>query len=186
MSGPIGQTGQNGLQVELLSGRALFGCKGPRAADWLSGQGLAIPVAPNTWSAAADGAVVARLGTSEFFIEEGAAGATLQPLASAFAAAAVSGVYPVLREDWAFMLRGDDVEVLLAQLCNVDFVALDHARSPVVMTLMVGVAVLVVPQATAAGRQYRLWCDPTYGPYLGSTLQGVVGECAGTYRGMME
>jgi len=46
--------------------------------------------------------------------------------------------------------------------------------------------VLIVPQATAAGRLYRIWCDPTYGTYLGSTLQGVVGECGGTYRGAIE
>jgi sarcosine oxidase subunit gamma len=186
VSDPNVATGPNGLRVERATGARLFGCKGPHAADWLAAQGIVIPAAPNTWSAAADGAVVARLGTSEFFVGAGAAGGTAQRLAAARAAAAPAGVYPVLREDWAFTLAGEGAEALLAQVCNVDFAALDLAQAPVVMTLMVGVAVLVVPQAAATGRLYRIWCDPTYGPYLGSTLQGVVGECGGTYRGAIE
>jgi len=174
------------LRVERLSGRALFGCKGPRAADWLIAQGIAIPASPNTWSGASDARIVARLGSTEFFIEDAAAAGSVQPVASAFAATMPAGVYPVLREDCAFSLSGRDADALLAQVCNVNFAALDPAQHPVIMTLMVGVAVLIVPQATAAGRLYRIWCDPTYGTYLGSTLQGVVGECGGTYRGAIE
>ena len=176
----------NGLRGERLSGRALFGCKGPRAADWLMSAGLAIPPAPNTWVASASLPLVARLGSSEFFVEDSAVAGTVTTLASAYAAAAPAGVYPVLREDWAFLLAGEEVEGLLAQICNVNFAALDPAASPVIMTLMVGVAVLVVPQAAADGRQYRIWCDPTYGPYLGNTLRGVIEECGGTYTGGME
>jgi hypothetical protein len=55
------------------------------------------------------------------------------------------------------------------------------------MTLMIGVAVLVVPQsagnAGAEERQYRIWCDPTFGPYLGASLGAVVNECGGRYTG---
>jgi len=52
-----------------------FGLKGPRAAELLQQLQLAVPEKPNTWAplAGAAGAdpwnVVARLGSSEFFIE---------------------------------------------------------------------------------------------------------------------
>jgi sarcosine oxidase subunit gamma len=104
-------------------------------------------------------------------------------------------VYPVLREDWAFRLGGDQVHDVLAQVCNVNFAALPLASRPVIMTLMIGVAVLVVPQSVggrdgaagqigAAERHYRIWCDPTFGPYLGESLGAVVIECGGRYTGV--
>ena len=95
------------------------------------------------------------------------------------------GVYPVLREDCGWTLSGNDAEAMLAEVCNVNFAALDVLARPLVMTLMIGVAVLVLPEASAGQRQYRIWCDPTYGPSLGATLQGVVMECGGTYLGVM-
>jgi sarcosine oxidase subunit gamma len=94
-------------------------------------------------------------------------------------------VYPVLREDWAFGLGGEQVHDVLAQVCNVNFAALPLASRPVIMTLMIGVAVLVVPQSGgAAERHYRIWCDPTFGPYLGESLGAVVIECGGRYTGV--
>ena len=180
----------DGLVVLQREGRVLFGCKGPRAADWLAAQGLPIPAAPNTWTALAgagdrgvDTPVIARLGSSEFFLEDGTDGARVRGVAAACTAAAPAGVSSVLRQDWSFAVSGSGAEDFLAQVCNVHFAALDLAAAPVIMTLMVGVVVLIVPQAAAGGRTYRIWCDPTYGPYLGSALQGVVGESGGTYRG---
>ena len=55
----------------------------------------------------------------------------------------------------------------------VDFGSLGAARKPVVMTQMAGVAVLVLPQVTDAGLIHRIWCDPSFGPYLWKTLQDV-------------
>lgn len=183
MSGAGGAGGAE-LRVAQRECRALFGCKGPRAAEWLAAQGLTIPPAPNTWAAGPDTAVVARLGASEFFIEEGAPGDQVSRLAAAFAAARPAGVYPVLREDWSFTLSGQGTEDLLAQVCNVHFAALDLAAAPVILTLMVGVAVLILPLVAGNGRTYRIWCDPTFGPYLGAALRGVALESGGTYRGM--
>jgi sarcosine oxidase, subunit gamma len=108
----------------------------------------------------------------------------------------------VLREDWAFDLGGERVHDVLAQVCNVNFAALSLDSNPLIMTLMIGVAVLVVPQRRAdalggpaeprgrverrepAERQYRIWCDPTFGPYLGESLGAVVSECGGSYTGV--
>jgi hypothetical protein len=99
-------------------------------------------------------------------------------------------VYPVPREDWGFLLSGDRVHDVLAQVCNVNFAALPLHSHPVIMTLMIGVAVLVVPQGLEAGRggagerQYRIWCDPTYGASLSESLGAVVVECGGRYTGV--
>jgi sarcosine oxidase subunit gamma len=171
--------------------RDRLGLKGPRAAEWLAAQGIALPTAANTWSLAQEGVaaealLVARLGTTEFFLEDGAAGTALKRISPALDEPP-PGVYPVLREDWAFHLGGERVHDVLAQVCNVNFARLSIASHPLVMTLMIGVAVLVVPQSAAgepAERYYRIWCDPTFGPYLGESLGAVVLECGGRYTGV--
>ena len=182
------------LALKLLDQRDRLGLKGPRAAEWLAAQGIVLPMAPNTWthseqSISADALLVARLGTGEFFLEEGMAGTTLKQLSPSLDEHP-PGVYPVLREDWGFHLGGEGVHDVLAQVCNVNFAALSLDSNPLIMTLMIGVAVLVVPQRRAGGQsgavgsQYRIWCDPTFGPYLGESLGAVVSECGGSYTGV--
>jgi sarcosine oxidase, subunit gamma len=176
----------NALLLQVVQNRAQSGCKGPRAAEWLAAQGLAVPAAPNSYSAASDArdqVLIARLGWSEFFLEQGVPGETVRRVAAA-AAATSPGVYPVLREDCAWSLSGTGAEAMLAEVCNINFAALQMSAYPVIMTLVIGVSVLIVPQDMAGMRQYRIWCDPTYGPSLGETLQGVVEECGGTYSGV--
>jgi sarcosine oxidase subunit gamma len=157
-----------------------FGIKGPRAAILLRQIGLNVPSAPNTWSPLRpqdrDDSinVIARLGNSEFFIEEqgGERIAALEAMNE-------PGAWPVLREDFALVLGGARATDALAEVCNIDFAGLDTARKPVVMTLMTGVSVLVLPQSTDAGMTYRIWCDPSFGPYLWETLQDVVSTSTG-------
>jgi sarcosine oxidase subunit gamma len=155
------------------------GVKGARAAEALEQIGLPVPARPNSWaplrSQDRDDTwnVVGRLGFTEFFIEEqgDATGvAALEQLATADFA----GAYPVLREDTAMVLGGEQVAEVLAQVCNVNFGALDLTQRPLVMTLMVGVGVLVMPQHQAKGITYRIWCDPSFGPYLWETLGTIV------------
>ena len=193
------------VSLELREKRDRLGLKGPRAAEWLAAHGIVLPVTPNTWTHAkdtstADALLVARLGTAEFFLEDGMGGTTLERISPSLDENP-PGVYPVLREDWAFRLGGEQVHDVLAQVCNVNFAALPLASRPVIMTLMIGVAVLVVPQSVdarggaaektgaaeksgAAERHYRIWCDPTFGPYLGESLGAVVVECGGRYTGV--
>jgi sarcosine oxidase, subunit gamma len=196
----------SGPALVLREHRDRLGLKGPLAAEWLTAQGVVVPAEPNTWThsaqaSASDALLVARLGTGEFFLEDIAVGSTLKRMAPALDGQP-PGVYPVLREDWAFGLGGEGVHDVLAQVCNVNFSALPLGSNPVIMTLMIGVAVLVVPQSasrdrgvpaeesgaaqdgTAAERHYRIWCDPSFGPYLGESLGAVVIECGGSYRGV--
>jgi sarcosine oxidase, subunit gamma len=165
-----------------------LGLKGPRAAEWLAARGIALPAAPNQWIAGADAGtggamLVARLGSSEFFLEDCAAGDRLRDLERALEiGTGQAGVYPVLREDHAFSLSGPGSYDVLAQVCNVNFADLDFAPQPVIMTLMIGVAVLVVPQGASTGSLFRIWCDPTFGDYLEESLGTVVSESGGNYR----
>jgi len=172
------------LCLDVADTAARLGLKGPRAAEWLAAQGIAAPAQVNTWSrppAGLAGVLIARLGASEFFLEARDHGA-LAPLAAGLAAGA-AGVYPVLREDFAFRLSGPGVHDVLAQVCNVDFAGLDVEARPVIMTLMIGVAVMAVPDERAEARQYRFWCDPTFGPSLSETLGAITVECGGTITG---
>lgn len=152
---------------------ARLGLKGPLAAAWLEARGLVIPDRANSWTAPASDEqdIVVRLGTTEFFLEQAGHGEKLRALA-AESVKPIPGVYPVLREDRAFVLGGVAADEVLAQVCNVNFSALRYEREAV-MTMMIGVAVIVAPQGNAAGRRYRIWCDPSYGDYLLSSLQDV-------------
>jgi sarcosine oxidase, subunit gamma len=175
------------LVFDIEERRARLGLKGPRAAQWLIAQGIAVPMAANSWVHAAGGGpdtlLVARLGASEFFLEDAADGSRLTGVAPQLAAGP-PGVYPVLREDFAFQLSGEGVHDVLAQVCNVEFAGLVLDSRPVIMTLMIGVAVLVLPQEVGAERRYRIWCDPTLGPSLSENLGAVVADCGGIKRGV--
>jgi sarcosine oxidase subunit gamma len=174
------------LRLDVADTAARLGLKGPRAAEWLAAQGVAAPARVNTWSRPPAGVadvLIARLGASEFFLEARDQGA-LASLAAGLAAEP-AGVYPVLREDSAFRLSGPGVHDVLAQVCNVDFAGLDLEARPVIMTLMIGVAVLAVPDGTSEARQYRFWCDPTFGPSLSETLGALIVEYGGTITGVL-
>ncbi len=161
------------VQCTRVTHRSRTGCKGPGAAAWLAERALPMPPAPNTALSWREGAgLVARLGNSEFFIEGNA------PLIAELDLALAGyppGVYPVLRADAALLIEGPAAHDVLAQVCNIHFAALDLARDPVIMTLMIGVSVLVLPEASGDGRRYRIWCDPSFGEYLEHELSVIIG-----------
>lgn len=159
--------------VKAAPGRR-FGVKGAGAAALLTELGLSVPKRSNSWAPLRQSDrddsdnVIARLGSTEFFVEGDVA--AIDAL-EARCTQGVAGAYPVLREDAALVLGGADAKHALAQVCNVNLTALDIASKPVVMTLMIGVGVLVLPQLTERGPIYRIWCDPSFGPYLQSELE---------------
>ncbi|HVF16329.1 MAG TPA: hypothetical protein VNA21_05440 [Steroidobacteraceae bacterium] len=133
--------------LEEHSGSSRIGLKGPRAAEWLQQQGCDVPAIRNTWRAIGDDAtsIVARLGSSEFFLEQSAPAAFIERIAEALSSP-IDGVYPVPREDRAFVLHGIDADDVLSQICNVDFKSVSRSDRHVVMTMMIGIAVLAIPQ----------------------------------------
>lgn len=168
------------LAVGDLSCLRRTGVKGPGAAGWLSSQGIAVPQEPNTWAALPGGGLVARLGLSEYLLEDAPGGETAARLV---AAAPPARAYPVLRQDAAFALRGTALPELLAQTCAVNFRALDAARDPVALTMMAGVAVTLLPSEEGGVAGCRVWCDGSYGIYLWRSLLGIAEELGGGAAG---
>ena len=166
-----------------------LGLKGPMAAAWLGHAQVPVPELANSWTSmepaggASPWSLVARLGSTEFLIEMDSDSPRLRELNRTLGEGH-DHVYPVLRQDRALVLGGKGAEDVLAQVCNVDFASLPLESNPVVLTLMTGVAVVVVPQAEREGRRYRIWCDPSFGRYLWSTLRAIVVESGGDELGI--
>jgi len=158
-----------------LSHLARTGFKGPGAAALLQSLGFELPP-PNGWKQSVSGALIARLATSEFFVEDLNGSATVAAIDRALAAPP-EGVCPVPRQDAALALTGSRVNELLAQTCNVNFAQVGD--EVVVMTMMVGVAVLAVRQTISVHACHRIWCDPSFAPYLWNTLAEIAEELGG-------
>ncbi len=174
--GPDDRTVAQVLGIGDTSARRRCGFKGPGAAGWLQQQSVPVPAQPNRWVALPEGGLVARLGRTEFVVEDAEGSATCARLD---AVPVTAGVYPVLRQDAQLVLVGSRAGELLLQTCSVDFAALDAAVRPVVLTMMVGVGVTIAVEAVAAARRYRIWCDATYAGYLWTTLVDVARDLGG-------
>lgn len=153
------------------------GLKGPGAADWLQ-QRIGATPPPNNWLQTADGSTVARLGGSEFFVED-AHQATLTSQLTEGLRQPVAGVYPVVRNDAGFALTGNRINIneLLVQVCSFNF--RQQPAGSVVMTSMAGVNVLALRRDAAGHPCYRIWCDPTMAAYLWDTLREIAFELGG-------
>ncbi|NHC38065.1 methylglutamate dehydrogenase [Scytonema millei] len=163
------------LGIADLSFLTRFGVKGANAAEWLADRGLPIPDRPNTWHSLPAGGIVARLGLTEFLIED-SLNSAISPQLATTCKSPPAKVYPVLRQDLALGLVGDRVNDLLRQTCSFNFQALSLSDRPVVLTNAIGVAVTVIP---SDGDYYRIWCDRTFGTYFWQTLIQIATELGG-------
>lgn len=166
------------LGIADVSSLGRCGLKGPRSMVWLTEQGIAVP-AVNSWTPLTDGGLIARLGNSEFLLEDGPGGGIAQHMQNLLADRP-HGVYPVQRQDAALLLSGTRLQQLLRQTCSFNFMTLDIAARPVVLTTMVGVAVTLL----FTGAHCRIWCDGTYGEYLWHTLLDIAHELDGGATGL--
>jgi sarcosine oxidase subunit gamma len=158
-----------------------LGLKGPQAEAWLRSRGVSAPDA-NRWTLTPDGAIVARLARSEFFLEDrpgGTAVAGWRDVLEAAPGIYPPGICPVARQDAAIALAGERAGQLLAQTCGLNFRAVEDGRRDVVMTSMAGVSVLMLWHEQGGEPLYRIWCDGTFGPYLWETLLGIAREAGG-------
>lgn len=151
------------------------GVKGPNVAEWLQQRIGAVPPV-NGWSHTSDGSIVARLGGSEFFVEDAQQATQCSQLAEALRQP-VDGVYPVKRNDAGFALIGNRINELLVQVCSFNF--RQQSDAGVVMTSMAGVNVLVLRQDCGPRPCRRIWCDPTLAVYLWDTLSEIALELGG-------
>jgi sarcosine oxidase, subunit gamma len=161
-----------------LSCLSRTGLKGAGAAQWLERQGIAVPAQANAWSALPGGGVIARLGRTEFFLEDAAGGDSVARVRTALWSG-TTDVVPVIRQDAAIALLGRDLNALLVQCCNFNFAEVGPRDRTAVMTLMVGVSVLALRSDYRDLPGFRIWCDPTFAPYLWETLAGIAAELGG-------
>lgn len=172
------------------SWRRRFGLKGPGAEAWLAERGFVTAAAGNSW-ALTDGVLVGRLATSEFLVEAMGTEAAVQDRVAAagrtlYGAGRPTGVYPVVRQDLVLRSQGAALNDWLRQSCSVDFAPLletaGSTHGPLVMTSMVGVGVVAVPVAQAAGTVLTLWADPSFGHYFWTTLVELAADLGGGVR----
>jgi sarcosine oxidase gamma subunit len=165
------------LRFEVLSRRERFGCKGPGAEAWLTATGFAVPPAPNSAQVDAGGVLVARLGQAEFLVEAVDGGAERVESARRQLGSAVrpAEVYPVARADLVIGIGGAHLNLLLRQICSVDFAPrLESSAAdfgPVTLTSMIGVGVVAFMRG-GPGREavLTLWVDPSFAHYFWTTL----------------
>ena len=165
------------LGIADLSFLTRFGVKGAGAANWLESQGIPVPDRPNTWCSLPDSGIIARLGISEFLIED-LHSAVAHRLAEACQQPPAQ-VYPVLRQDAAIALCGAAVNELLLQTCSINFRSLSLAEDPVILTSMIGVSVTIIKSERSGQPVYRIWCDGTFGAYVWRTLLAISVELGG-------
>lgn len=153
--------------------------KGPKAVSYLQQQGIVLPAKANQWQLDAE-RLVMRLGNSEFLIEDQTT--NIKPSVSELSSA--EGVHKVSRNDAAFILTGNYIQPLFAEICEIDLMAELATENHLVMTVIAGVSATLLSQTLNGERIYRLWCDGTYGPYLWKTLLSIIEQAGGGAVGL--
>ncbi len=152
-----------------------FGVKGPGAAAWLQAEGVALPQLPNQWVAFGDG-LVARLGLTEYLVE-----CHVATHARLSAKPRGERVYPVLNQSLCVEISGAEIDALVRQICSVQFTALDPKARSVVLTSVIGISVIALPEFDKSGGKIRIWADNTFGRYLWQTLAQLCRELDGAF-----
>ena len=174
------------LTLTNTSARTRIGCKGPAAEGWLAQLGIPVPEGANRYTVDSRGLLSARLATSEFLFESTHADAAsaLAPAKHALELADMpSGVYPVLRQDFVMEISGNGLHDLFLQTCALDLLPVERESSatagPVIMTSMIGVAVVLTCRASNDGPRFTVWSDPSYSHYFWNQLLAIATDMGG-------
>ncbi|MCE9632813.1 MAG: sarcosine oxidase subunit gamma [Methylophilales bacterium] len=160
-----------------------FAIKGPSAAQWLELNKIKIPPTANSWNQQKSGALVLRLGNSEFLIEDQPEGKLCAALNVADRKA-LTGLYKVERSDVALLLSGSQVLSLLSELCTLDLREKALGENALVMTQVAGISATIIRQSLNNEPVYRLWCDGTYGAFMWDTMLEIAVEHGGGAVGL--
>ncbi len=151
-----------------------FGIKGREASAWLSSQGISLPTIANTWTINKDSCLILRLGNSEFLIEDQKHSEITASL-EANSKNRIAGLYTVARADASFILAGEPVADLLAEICMLDVCQDTHPHA-LYMTQVAGISATLLQQQLDGKTIIRLWCDGTYHHYMLETLSMIANE----------
>ncbi len=161
------------------------GFKGAGGADWLAGQGVAVPEECNEARRQADGALVARLGPNEVLLLGGldGSGALMARLAQAWAAETPGPPrgYPVPRQDshaW-FLVTGEHAAAMFAKLCAVDLRPEHFAKGRIAQTSVAQISAIVLRDDLAGVPAYHLLANSAAAEYLWDRLIEAMAEFDG-------
>jgi len=164
-----------------------FGLRGEGAADWLRQNGYLSPEHINRAQPSADGACVARLGKTEYWVLKFCA----QPQAPADVphfTAAQSGCYPVYCAEgraW-FALAGRDRAELMAKLCAVDLRESAFPELAIAQTSVARVNVVIMHHCIGDTRLFSIFVDTAAAQYLWGVLLDAMAEFNGGIGGVLD
>lgn len=167
------------LHIADISVLPKMGVAGPRAAEWLKAQGIAVPARIYDWGRLPQGkGLIIRLPYDEFFLDDGLDGTTVPALRDLLGEG-LTGAYPIERQDTGLLVSGSDVLKLMLQCCGVDFT---KETDRVVMTRAAGVSCMAL--WTKPLDTLRLWCPTGAAVYLWNALSEIVHDLGGAPAGL--
>jgi len=156
--------------------------KGPESLAWVAQAGIPIPENLYGCRPMADTGLVIRTDRQEVFLEDGPGSHRVSEFERLLSSQSVpAGVCWVRRQDASFQLTGARSNAVLRETCGVDFT---QPPDGVVMTRVAGVSCMVLPFQVEATPVFRLWLDPSYGPYLWDALLEIVRDHGGDAIGL--
>ncbi len=167
---------------------ARTGYKGPRALDWLRGQGVAIGERDNLAYPQPDGALAARLAPSEALILGALSGepGLCSRLDGTWSLALQSGAYRVPRPDTNCWLRivGAESPTMFAKLCGVDLRPHKFALGRIAQTSVAKLTAIVIRADLGPVPAYHLLADSASAGFLWSSLVDAMAEFSGRPVGL--
>ena len=185
-------------EAELLAARKLAiadctalprtGYKGPRALDWLRGQGMAVGEKDNTAYAQADGALAARLAPTEALILgplSGEAGLSGR-LDGTWSIELRTGAYRVPRADtncW-FRIAGAEAPTMFAKICGIDLRPHKFPDGAIAQTSVAKLTAILIRADLGAATSYHLLTDSASAAFMWSSLLDAMAEFGGRPVGL--
>ena len=179
-----GETGQEplpSLALCDLSALPRLEIRGRESATWLAACGIAVP--EPIFAARRDpdtGILVARTGSHNVFLEEVPGGCTIQHLREAMGDRSTRR-FPVDRQDASLCLCGAQALEALRQSCGFDF---EQTGPQLVMTRIAGISAMILREDAHGLPTFRIWTDPSYGPYLWDAMLDIVRTLGGDAIGL--
>jgi len=176
---PAGAGKSGALHIADVSVLPKMGLAGPRAAEWIKAQGIAVPARVYDWGHLPQGkGLVIRLPYDEFFLEDGLDANTVSALRDTLGEG-LTGCHIIERQDTGLHISGSDVLKLMLQCCGVDFT---KETDRAVMTRVAGVSCMAL--WTKPLEVLRLWCPSGAAVYLWNALSDIVHDLGGTPAGL--
>jgi sarcosine oxidase subunit gamma len=170
-----------------LSPLPRVGFKGKGTADWLAGQGLALPPEPNRTAAQSDGSLALRLAQEEIFLlgslsGETGLGRTLHDawMAAGTPPASARGFLLPRAETHAwFLVTGENAAEMLAKLCGVDLRPAKFENGRIAQTSAAKMSLVIARADQGATLAYHLVADSASAEYLWGCLLDAMAEFNG-------